>query len=109
MYDGVWRYDAVGRRVSLHHLEFNGAHASADHEGVITVNRPVGLHEVGLQVNLEKVSGDKGKHISKLTIKQALLKIDFEIIEFWFEIELLIFFSVDKLKLVINFYDFLIM
>ena len=51
MYDG--RHNTVGRRVRLHHFELHRSHATADHEGVVTVYGPVRLHEVRLEVDFE--------------------------------------------------------
>lgn len=59
VYDSIGRDDAVGRRISLHHLELDGTHTTANHEGVIAMNRPVCLHEVRLQVYFKQVAVNK--------------------------------------------------
>lgn len=56
MNDSVRRHDAVRRRIGLHDLELDGAHAPAHHERVVAVDRAVRLHEVRLQVYFEEVS-----------------------------------------------------
>jgi len=50
--------DAVLVGISLYHLKFNGTHASSDKEEVSLTNWAVSLQEVGLQEDVEEVSGD---------------------------------------------------
>ena len=50
--DGVGRHNAVGGGVGLDDLELHGPHAAPHYEGVALVDRPVGLQEIGLQVDL---------------------------------------------------------
>mmetsp|Transcript_7662 Transcript_7662/g.16937 ORF Transcript_7662/g.16937 Transcript_7662/m.16937 type:complete len:557 (+) Transcript_7662:788-2458(+) len=54
--DRVRRNDAVLIRISLHNLEFDGAHAAANEEEVILANWAVRLEEVRLQEDIEQVA-----------------------------------------------------
>lgn len=51
-------YDTVIGGVGFDDLELDGSHTTADEEEIALANGSVGFEEVGLEVDLEEVSGD---------------------------------------------------
>ena len=75
--DGVGRHDAVGGGVGLDDLELDGVHGGPDEEEVALLDGPVGLEEVGLEVDVEEVAGDaldgvvEGEDVDALAVRDV--------------------------------------
>ena len=75
--DGIGSHDAVGARIGLHDLELHRMHGGADQEEVPLLDGPVGLQEVGLEVNVEEVAADsldgivQGQDVDALPVRDV--------------------------------------
>jgi len=75
--DGVRGNDTVGGRISLHDLELDGVHGLADEEKVALLDGAVSLEEVGLEIDVEKVSSNtldsvvEGEDVDALSVRDV--------------------------------------